>query len=146
METDQSEVAFSAMFVFIDPGRRRADPIDPAIAREFQVSTIAREVPAEFVDLAISESLQVPARVWRALFKGFLETPDFSRELGRVTAPALIAWGDRDMYASRASQEVLNSAIAGSRLVIYSGAGHAFHWEDPRRFAADLVAFIFGRQ
>jgi hypothetical protein len=26
-------------------------------------------------------------------------------------------------------------------VVVYPGAGHAFHWEEPARFAADLMAF-----
>jgi len=34
------------------------------------------------------------------------------------------------------------AAIAGSRLVVYRGAGHSPHWEEPERFASDLVAFI----
>jgi pimeloyl-ACP methyl ester carboxylesterase len=123
-----------------------ADPIAPGLARDFQVSTLAREIPAEVLDVMVNESLTVPARVWRELFKGFLETPDFSRELGRVTAPTLIAWGEKDSYALRDDQEALRSAIAGSRLIIYPGAGHAFHWEDPRRFAADLVAFVYARR
>jgi pimeloyl-ACP methyl ester carboxylesterase len=25
--------------------------------------------------------------------------------------------------------------------VVYEGAGHELHWEEPKRFAADLVAF-----
>jgi pimeloyl-ACP methyl ester carboxylesterase len=123
-----------------------ADPIAPGLARDFQVSTLARAIPAEFLDVMVNESLTVPARVWRELFKGLLETPDFSRELGRVTAPTLIAWGDQDSYARRDDQEALRSAIAGSRLVVYPGAGHAFHWEDPHRFAADLVAFVYERR
>ena len=123
-----------------------ADPIAPGLARDFQVSTLAREIPAEFLDVMVNESLTVPARVWRELFTGFLETPDFSRELGRVTVPTLIAWGDQDSYARRADQEALRSAIADSRLITYPGAGHAFHWEDPRRFAADLVAFVYERR
>jgi pimeloyl-ACP methyl ester carboxylesterase/tetratricopeptide (TPR) repeat protein len=123
-----------------------ADPIAPGLARDFQVSTLAREIPAEFLDVMVNESLTVPARVWRELFKGFLETPDFSREVGSVTAPTLIAWGEKDSYALRADQEALRSTIAGSRLIIYPGAGHAFHWEDPRRFAADLVAFVYERR
>jgi len=32
--------------------------------------------------------------------------------------------------------------IAGARLVVYQGAGHALHWEEPARFAADLAAFV----
>jgi pimeloyl-ACP methyl ester carboxylesterase len=93
----------------------------------------------------VDESLRVPARVWQRLFEGFFTTPDFSGELRHVTAPTLIAWGDRDSYALRADQDALRAAIPGSRLVAYAGAGHAFHWEEPARFAADLVAFLFER-
>jgi pimeloyl-ACP methyl ester carboxylesterase len=27
-------------------------------------------------------------------------------------------------------------------LVVYAGAGHALHWEQPDRFVSDLTAFI----
>lgn len=40
------------------------------------------------------------------------------------------------------SQDRLVASIPGSRLVIYEGGGHAFHWEDPARFATDLSAFL----
>ena len=122
------------------------DPIDPAVARDFQVSTLAREVPPELLTMAVEESLQVPARVWREAFRGFLETPDFSAELARVRAPALIVWGDRDSYAPAADQEALRAAIPGARLIVYEGGGHAFHWEDPARVAHDLVAFLYDRR
>ena len=36
------------------------------------------------------------------------------------------------------------ATIAGSRLEVYRGTGHAVHWEEPARFAADLVAFVEG--
>jgi pimeloyl-ACP methyl ester carboxylesterase len=117
------------------------DPVDPTFVREFQLSTLARPVPAEVLDRAVSESLKVPARVWRAAFADFLEA-DFSRDLPRITAPTIIAWGERDAYFLRADQMTLHAAIPGSRLVIYPGGGHAFHWEDPATFAADLVTFV----
>jgi pimeloyl-ACP methyl ester carboxylesterase len=122
------------------------DPIDPAFVRDFQVSTLARGVSPEFLDTVVSESLQVPARVWRAAFKEFLETPDFSHGLEQFAGPALIAWGDHDTYAHREEQEALRAVIADSRLVTYAGAGHALHWEEPDRFAADLVAFVYERR
>lgn len=117
-----------------------ADPIDPAFVRQFQESTLARPVTPAFMETVITESLKLPARVWRAVFKGFLED-DFAGELGRIQAPTLILWGDRDAICSRLEQEVLLEAIEGSRLVTYTGAGHALHWEEPERFAADIAAF-----
>jgi non-heme chloroperoxidase len=45
--------------------RTLEDPVAPEFAREFQESTIHRPVPEEFLKTAITESLKLPARVWR---------------------------------------------------------------------------------
>jgi pimeloyl-ACP methyl ester carboxylesterase len=121
------------------------DPVAPRLAREFQVSTLAREIDLQFLDTVVGESLKVPARVWQAAFAGLLDTPDFSHELAAVRAPTLLAWGDRDSYAQRTDQDVLRGRIPGAQLITYEGHGHAFHWENPARFAADLVSFIYER-
>jgi pimeloyl-ACP methyl ester carboxylesterase len=118
------------------------DPIDAGFAREWQLSTLARAMPADHLDTVVAETLKVPARVWHAAFKGFLETPDFSDELAGVGVPALILWGDGDTYALRASQDRLRSVIPGAKLLVYEGNGHALHWEDPVRFTSDLVSFL----
>src|SRR5919202_257834 len=117
------------------------DPVDPAFVREFQESTLARPVPPGLLDAVVAESLKLPARVWHALIGPTL-CADHSAELGRIAAPALVAWGDRDEIALRADQDALVEAIPGARLVVYEGGGHAFHWEDPAAFAGDLVAFV----
>lgn len=117
-----------------------ADPIDPSFVREFQESTLAQAVPQAFLDTIVQESLKVPARIWRAAFEGSLED-DFTGQLNRIKAPTLILWGDRDRFCRRGDQDALLGAINGSRLVVYRGAGHGLHWEEPERFAADLVAF-----
>lgn len=119
---------------------RLTDPIDPGFVREFQASTLAQPVPQAFLDTIVQESLKVPARVWRATFEGFLED-DCAGELGKLKAPSLILWGTRDAFCPRREQDALLTAIPGSRLVVYENAGHALHWEEPMRFAADLVAF-----
>jgi pimeloyl-ACP methyl ester carboxylesterase len=118
------------------------DPIDPNFAREWQQSTLARPIPPDYLDTVVAETLKVPARVWHEAFRGFLNTPDFSAELRRVSVPCLILWGDKDAYALRASQDRLLSALPGARLQVYEGAGHAIHWEDPARSSADLIAFV----
>jgi non-heme chloroperoxidase len=53
------------------------DPVPPEFVREFQQSTIHRPVPQEFLEAVVSESLELPARVWRdymegAALRGFL--------------------------------------------------------------------------
>jgi pimeloyl-ACP methyl ester carboxylesterase len=118
------------------------DPIPLAFAREWQMSTIARAVPPAFLDTVVSETAKVPARVWRELFQGFLRTPDFTSELVGVSVPTLIVWGDRDTYATRSAQDRLLAVMPGARFVTYKGAGHGFHWEEPARFAKDLVTFL----
>jgi non-heme chloroperoxidase len=120
------------------------DPIDPHFVRDFQVSTLARPVPEEFLDMAVSESLKMPARVWRATFADFLEA-DFSSRLEEISAPTLVAWGDRDAICSRLEQEMLRDRIVNAQLHVYPGGGHAFHWEDPEQFAQDLAAFLDNR-
>jgi pimeloyl-ACP methyl ester carboxylesterase len=117
------------------------DPIDPNFVRQFQESTLARPVPPDFLDTVVRESLKVPARVWRATFADFLEA-DFSSRLSAITAPTLIVWGDQDAFCSRGEQDMLRARIPGSRLVVYGGAGHGFHWEDPEQFASDLTTFL----
>ena len=118
------------------------DPIDPGFVREFIESTLAQAVPQAFFETMVQESLMVPARVWRAATEGFLED-DHLGELNKIKAPTLIVWGDQDAF-TRSDQEALAAAIAGSWLVVYPGAGHAFYWEEPDRVASDLVAFIEG--
>ena len=120
---------------------RLSDPIDPAFAREFQESTLARPIPAAFLDAAIQESLKVPARVWRGAFEGFLED-DVARDLGAITAPTLIIWGDRDSFCRREDQDALRAALPHARFVVYENTGHAIHWERPERFAREVAAFV----
>jgi pimeloyl-ACP methyl ester carboxylesterase len=118
------------------------DPIDATFAREWQESTLARPIPVDHLETIVTETLKVPARVWHETFEGFVSTPDASGELTRVTVPSLIVWGDKDTYALRESQDRLVAALPSARLLIYEGGGHAFHWEEPARLAADLSAFL----
>lgn len=118
-----------------------SDPVDPAFVRDFVESTVSADVPAGFLEAMIDESLKVPASVWKATLAGLLATAP-PTNTGRLAAPTLIVWGDRDAFVPRTDQERLVAAIPDSRLVIYEGAGHAVHWEQPERVAADIVAFV----
>ena len=117
-----------------------SDPVDPRFAREFQESTIARGVPPWFLESAIAESLKLPARVWHAAFREMLALDPPPRS--SIVAPTLILWGDQDTITRRVDQDELMAGLRDARLTIYAGTGHALHWEEPVRFAADIAAFV----
>lgn len=113
------------------------DPVGYEFARDFQASTLAQPVPAGFFEIVMQECLKCPARVWRGAFAGmFADT--FVEQLAAVTAPTLLLWGRHDAFCHREDQHRLLAGIVDSRLIEYADAGHALHWEEPARVAADL--------
>jgi non-heme chloroperoxidase len=120
---------------------RLEDPVDPGFVRETQAGTLARPVPEEFFETLVTEAMKVPARVWKQVFQHLLEQ-DLSDEISNIHAPTLIVWGDQDQVVPRSDQDALAATIRGSRLILYEGAGHSPHWEEPNRLAADLASFL----
>jgi pimeloyl-ACP methyl ester carboxylesterase len=55
-------------------------------------------------------------------------------------------WGDKDAFATKAHQHRLMELMPAARQMVYAGGGHAIHWEDPARCAADVVASVFERR
>lgn len=119
------------------------DPIDPAFARGFQESTLARPAPREFLDLVTAESCKLPAPAWKAILHDLM-ADDLGSGLADVRAPTLLLWGDRDAFVGRADQGRLLAGIRGSELTVFEGVGHAPHWEEPAR-AAELIAVFIQR-
>jgi non-heme chloroperoxidase len=117
------------------------DPVDRHFAHEFQLSTIAQPVAPALVEMFVDESLKAPARVWRSALDGVLRA-DTAANMRRVRAPTLIIWGTKDTVTLRRDQDALLAGIRGAALKVYQDAGHAVHWEEPARVAADIVAFI----
>jgi pimeloyl-ACP methyl ester carboxylesterase len=117
------------------------DPVPAEFAREFQSSTVHAPVPPEFFERIVSESLKLPARLWRAVLDGILAYEDSDR-LGRIAARTLVIWGERDALFPRQDQDRLVAAIPGARLTIYTDTGHCPNWERPEKVAADVDAFI----
>jgi pimeloyl-ACP methyl ester carboxylesterase len=117
------------------------DPIETEFARDFQVATVALPVPAVLIDTAVEESMKVPARVWRDAFAGMMQE-DFAVELGNISAPTLVIYGDQDAFCLRSDQDAIVAGYPDAELLVYQGYGHAMHWEDPARVAADLVVFV----
>lgn len=103
----------------------------------------AGRVAPGFLETLVDENLKVPARVWRAVLHGLLET-DLAATLTGILVPTLVVWGDLDPLLTRSDQQLLLDAIPDSRLLVHEGAGHVVYWEDPDRVVREIVAFTAG--
>jgi non-heme chloroperoxidase len=120
------------------------DPISPEFVREFVLSTIYHPVPEKFLERAVSESLKVPARVWRDYYEGVVLTVDDTTRLDEIGAPTLILWGEQDALLPREEQEWRAAAIPDATLKVYPQTGHLAHWVRPEWVVRDLEAFMRG--
>jgi non-heme chloroperoxidase len=136
--------ANEAILGLVEEVRALEDPVPSEFVREFQESTIYHPVPEEFLDTVVSESLKLPARVWR----DYLEQAalsidhDYVVELREIDVPTLMLWGEQDVLFPREEQERLAAAIPGATLKVYPETGHAVHWERPEEVVRDLEAFM----
>ncbi|HET9478362.1 MAG TPA: alpha/beta fold hydrolase [Pyrinomonadaceae bacterium] len=117
-----------------------SDPVSEKFVHDFQVSTIFRQVPNEFLHNVVKESMKLPAHVWREVMAEMI-SPDAGVPLKKIKTPTLILWGDKDFFP-RSEQDSLVSALPDAMLKVYKDTGHALHWERPEKFATDLQAFI----
>ncbi len=83
-----------------------------------------------------------PATLWRA--GSMLLTQDVRDDLARVTAPALVVWGDRDALVDPAGAEVFAAAIPGARVLMLADTGHVPMVERPGEFNDAALRFLAG--
>jgi non-heme chloroperoxidase len=116
------------------------DEVPRELAESFQRDTVNGPVAPGLLETMVDECLRTPAATWRGAFAALLED-DFSTELHTIDAPVLLPWGDADSFSPESDQQRLERQIPRASRVVYAGTGHALHWEQPRRFAADLIRF-----
>ncbi len=120
------------------------DPVPQSFARAAVESfPVGRSLPSEFLEQMVQDAARVPAGVWRAVVSGLLEAEPPSAS-GRLVAPTVALWGDRDEVLAREDEERMVADIPGAELRVYEGTGHLVLWEQPERVAADLVALVRG--
>ena len=117
--------------------------VDAEFVRAFQASTLAQPVPDEFFRTVVAEGARLPLSVWRPVVKEIAAYDDFA-ELSRISAPTVLFWGERDAFSTFEQQQELERQIPNAELRVYAGAGHSLQWEEPKRFAGDLVNFMNG--
>ncbi len=124
--------------------RTLEDPVPPQFVRNLLESIIHCPVPEEFLERARSESLKVPARVWRDYWEGVVLAVDDTAQYGEIGAPTLILWGEQDALLPREEQERRAAAIPNATLKVYPETGHLAHWVRPEWVVRDLEAFLKG--
>jgi len=136
--------SFSDKPEFVDFVQRQVLTLGNEVPRElaesFQRDTLAGPVAPGLLDSMVDECLRTPAASWRLAFAALLED-DFSDELHKVRAPVLLPWGGADAFSPESDQQRLQRQLPRATRSVYAGAGHALHWEQPRRFAEELVRF-----
>jgi 3-oxoadipate enol-lactonase len=104
--------------------------------------SFAREHPdrvAEHQRLA-ARNPQAPhaaRRQWEAM-QGF----DACRQVRTLSVPALILHGSDDRLIDAANARRLAKSIPGARLLLLSGAGHVYQWEQPDQADGAVTEFI----
>ena len=116
------------------------DPIPSEFVEDFQKSTIYHEVPEEFFATVVSESLKLPAQVWKDALSGLIQS-NYTDQLHQITMPTIIFWGTEDTIFPHEEQNQLTAHIQQATLKIYTDTGHALHWERPEQFVQDLQQF-----
>ena len=109
-----------------------ADPVDPDFVRRFQVATSSDQLPREFLDRVVEESLKLPAHVWKGSIHGML---NYTPIEDRIECDTLVLGGALDPVFSAAEQHELADRIPHARLRLFTGIGHALHWDDPDALA-----------
>lgn len=117
------------------------DPVPVEFARDFQAGTVYVPLPESFFERIVSESLKLPAHLWREVLDGVLAYDDVD-QIHRITTPTLLIWGEHDALFARDDQDRLVAGIRGAKLKIYQETGHCPNWERPEEVAADLEEFL----
>jgi pimeloyl-ACP methyl ester carboxylesterase len=124
------------------------------LARERGVAAVADEMVPKLVGettrrerpdvVALVRALALSSSVDGVI--GALEAmktrPDSTPLLASIHVPTLVIVGDEDGITPPAVAEAMQRAIAGSQLVIVSGAGHLPNLEDPTAFNTALAGFL----
>ena len=68
--------------------------------------------------------------------------PDPAPLLAKIIAPTLVLWGEEDVIIPVEQGRRLENDIAGARLIVYPGVGHAAQEEAPALTLRDVTAFL----
>ena len=120
---------------------RLADMAPDQLVAELIPTMLTDSAPAELVEEFAASVREFHPVGLRANARAFAAA-DLRDVLPRVAVPTLLLYGDRDVRAPRNVAHDIHAGIAGSKLVVIPGAGHACNIDAPERFNAEVRAFL----
>lgn len=96
-----------------------------------------REIARRFLYRAVGSSDYLRAGVMGPTFQRVI-AENIAPIAARVHVPTAILWGGADHDTPVRDAERLKTLIPSAKLMVVHGVGHAFHRDDPERFAAEL--------
>jgi pimeloyl-ACP methyl ester carboxylesterase len=125
--------------------RRLKEPLNPnsAFMRKWWWSP--HPVDPAFLRRERQNAAAIPLRVWLAVLNQSLSDAalrGLASTLPRLKAPTLLIWGSNDPIMLPAMRRGLERALPHAKVVIFPGLGHNPFWEQPRRVAAVINAFL----
>jgi pimeloyl-ACP methyl ester carboxylesterase len=92
------------------------------------------------------EQLVIHARNWEALclyaWHPYMYNPQLKHWLGRIAAPTLVLWGERDGIVTPDYGRAYAELIPSAQLQEIEGAGHHPEQERPDRFVERVIGFL----
>jgi pimeloyl-ACP methyl ester carboxylesterase len=122
--------------------RKLKEPIDPDSPFIIEWWSSPTPVDEEFIRRQRRDAAAIPLRVWLAVLDQGTTDSDLQRTLPRLKAPTLLVWGSADPIMGAEVRQTLREALPGAQLQVLQGLGHNPFWEDPRRCADVINAFL----
>ena len=111
--------------------------------RGWQLSSDTTEIWRGFTSLADADSRRAFLATTRGVIDPGGQTVTAHDHLPRaIEVPTLVVWGTRDRMIPAWHATTAHQVIADSRVVLFEGAGHFPHLDQPERFAQLLSDFI----
>jgi pimeloyl-ACP methyl ester carboxylesterase len=84
-------------------------------------------------------AMMVPPQVRLAMFSRVL---DNDAVLASIRVPTLVIHGSADRVVKLKAAEQIKRLVPGAKMLVYRGAGHLPHFDQPDRFNSDVAAFV----
>ncbi len=125
----------------------------PEITPKFLVRSSLEEnfaQPERLTDELVTrywELLRFPGNRQAAVARGRTpREPEKWDEIGNLKMPVLLLWGEQDKVIPLSHAKAFETAIAGSKLIMYKDAGHLPMEETPDQVARDIGSWIEGTE